>query len=390
MERIKSALEKARLERERLQRKSLIRQANNMENTESNATDSHKEAIFSRPPFSHCTSEQQLALIQDGTFLHVNQGDTFQFAGEIDGYVHYLLNGVVVIESDVEPSAHLSAEEGAEVVALDKAGLKTRTITASTDADIFRIAQSSLPNVTQYSGDDPLPTSLYTDTQSGKDLADLVEKINAENSASEAAQPQPIADIPVGENTLGFSFNIEDLPEAGVDRDALETAVNDIAAPNMSNTTNDYEPEMDDEIGRFARQLDHQFREYVQKVRVEERDRYETLLEKHANKLKHAAEGKLREKVKLIRDRYHNAYLQKEQMLQDRLVRMREFADQITRQKAAIYEARRGLANKLEQAEKLHNQLTNLGDEVNLQLDKLDDLMPDVDEVRDATGSEKN
>ena len=390
MERIKSALEKARLERERLQRKSLIRQANNMENTESNATDSHKEAIFSRPPFSHCTSEQQLALIQDGTFLHVNQGDTFQFAGEIDGYVHYLLNGVVVLESDVEPSEKLSAEEGAEVVALDKAGLKTRTITASTDADIFRIAQSSLPNVAQYSGDDPLPTSLYTDTQSGKDLADLVEKINAENNASKAAQPQSITDIPVGENTLGFSFNIEDLPEAGVDRDAFETAVNDIAAPNLSNTTNNYEPEIDDEIGRFARQLDHQFREYVQKVRIEERDRYETLLEKHANKLKQAAEGKLREKVKLIRDRYHNAYLQKEQMLQDRLVQMREFADQITRQKAAIYEARRGLANKLEQAEKLHNQLTNLGDEVNLQLDKLDDLMPDVDEVRDSTASQKN
>ena len=150
------------------------------------------------------------------------------------------------------------------------------------------------------------------------------------------------------------------------------------------------EPEIDDEIGRFARQLDHQFREYVQKVRIEERDRYETLLEKHANKLKQAAEGKLREKVKLIRDRYHNAYLQKEQMLQDRLVQMREFADQITRQKAAIYEARRGLANKLEQAEKLHNQLTNLGDEVNLQLDKLDDLMPDVDEVRDSTASQKN
>ncbi|MGR8946503.1 MAG: hypothetical protein ACU84Q_00545 [Gammaproteobacteria bacterium] len=388
MERIKSALEKAKLERERLHRKSLQRQANLMEISNSDANETHKKAIFSRPPFSNCTSEQKLALIQDGTFVHVNEGDTFQLAGEIDGYVNYLLSGVVAIESDVEPPTEIAAEEGAEVVALDKAGLKTQTITAITDADLFRIVQSSLPNVAQYPGENPLPKNLYTETQSGQDLAELVEKINQENSASESGHTARAPEVTVGENTLGFNFNIEDLPDASMDRDAFATAVTNLAAPNSAPTPDGYEPEIDDEIGRFARQLDHQFRDYVGKVRAEERERYESLLEKHANKLKHAAEDKLREKVKLIRDRYHHAYQQKEHMLQERLTRMREFADQITRQKAAIYEARRGLANKLAQAEKLHNELTNLGNEVNTQLDKLDDLMPDADGMRDAVNNQ--
>ena len=104
----------------------------------------------------------------------------------------------------------------------------------------------------------------------------MVEKINAENSATDPAQPRAITEVPVGENTLGFNFSIEDLPETGVERDAFESALNNIAAPNAKENPGGYEPEIDDEIGRFARQLDHQFRDYVEKVRVEERDRYET------------------------------------------------------------------------------------------------------------------
>lgn len=108
------------------------------------------------------------------------------------------------------------------------------------------------------------------------------------------------------------------------------------------------------------------------------------MIEGYAQKLKRAAENKLREKVKLIRDRYDMAYTRKEEKLVDRVHKLREFANQITRQKAAIYEARRGLADKLAQAEKLHHQLNDLGDEVYTQLDRLDELMPDSDDVKDA------
>ena len=72
-------------------------------------------------------------------------------------------------------------------------------------------------------------------------------------------------------------------------------------------------------------------------------------------------------------------------MLQERLSRMREFADQIVRQKAAIYEARRELSNKLAEAGRLHRELTSLGDQFDLQLDKLDDLMPSAEDMADKS-----
>ena len=72
-------------------------------------------------------------------------------------------------------------------------------------------------------------------------------------------------------------------------------------------------------------------------------------------------------------------------MLQQRLGRMREFADQIARQKAAVYEARRELANKLAEAGRLHRELTSLGDQVDFQLDKLDDLMPSAEDMADES-----
>ncbi|MEM7466979.1 MAG: hypothetical protein AAF387_08860 [Pseudomonadota bacterium] len=384
MERIKTALEKAKIERERLLRKSLQRQATNMETSNANSGDAFKNAILTRAPFSHCTSEQQRALLEDGVFLRVNEGETFQFAGEIDGYVHYLLEGVIVIESDNEQRSEMTVEHNAEIVALDKAGLKTRTLTAGTGANIFRIAQSSLPSVAQYASDEPLPQNLYTDTQSGKDLADLVERLDSETSGYESTSSDSKPDVPVGENTLGFNFDIDDLQEQAEDKGSIAAALSDLAAPGAEKSS-DYEPTVNDDIGRFARQLDGQVRQYVETVREQEREKFEKLLEKHAAKLKKAAENKLREKIKIVRDRYQLAYTQKEQSMQDRLAKMRNFADQITRQKAAIYEARRGLATKLAQAEQLHNQLTSLGDEVNTQLDRLDDLMPDAEDVSDQT-----
>lgn len=392
MERIKSALEKAKLERERLQRKTTARQIDiqvaNMETPKISEADASRMQILGRAPFVHCTPAQQQALIRDGTFMQVNHGETFQFAGEIDGYIHYLISGIVVIESDNSEPAEVSANAQSDVIPLDKAGLKTRTLTARSDAEIFRIAQSSLPDFAQYRDDEPLPQSLYTDTQSGKDLADLVERLGDEHQSIEQSAADNKPQVPVGENTLGFNFDFNELGDRSLSLEGVEDAVADLVAPRASAADfgEAYEPDIDDEIGQFTRTLDRQFRDYVNQVRADERARYEQMMERHAEKLKRAAEGKLREKVNVIRDRYDIAYARKEEKLLERLSRLREFADQITRQKAAIYEARRGLSDKLAQAEKLRNELANLGDEVNTQLDKLDDLMPSTQDMQDAVG----
>ena len=405
MERIKSALEKARLERERLQHKSQLRQkngrangqtndqednqANNMDNTKLSEVDALRTQLLARAPFSHCTAEQQKALLRDGSFVELSTGETLQFAGEIDGYVHYLLSGSVAIESDNHPSKEISSDVLSEIVALDKAGLKTSTITATVNTDIFRIAQSCLPNFAQYAGDEPLPQALYTDTQSGKDLADLVQRLDTEKQSIEQSSVTEQPKVPLGENTLGFNFDINELSGRAGDLEQLQDAIADntrapITDDPITNDVAQYEPDVKDEIGEFARQLDGQFRHYVNKVRLEERTRYEEMMDGYAKKLKTAAEGKLREKVQLVRDRYDAAYARKEEKLLERVHKLREFANQITRQKAAIYEARRGLADKLAHAERLHNELNDLGDEVYTQLDRLDELMPDSDDVQSA------
>lgn len=384
MERIKSALEKARLERERLQQKSELRQANNMENTKLSEVDALRTQLLARAPFSHCTAEQQRALLRDGSFVELPAGETLQFAGEIDGYIHYLLSGAVAIESDNNRSKEVRSDVLSEIVALDKAGLKANTITATVNADIFRIAQSCLPDFAQYAGDEPLPQALYTDTQSGKDLADLVQRLDTEKKSIEQASVHEKPKVPLGENTLGFNFDINDLSDGQVDLVQLQDAIAENTRQPIEDSYAQYEPDVKDEIGEFARQLDGQFRHYVNKVRLEERSRYEEMMDGYAKKLKHAAEGKLREKVQLVRDRYDAAYARKEEKLLERVHKLREFANQITRQKAAIYEARRGLADKLAHAEKLHNQLNDLGDEVYTQLDRLDELMPDSDTVQNA------
>lgn len=384
MERIKSALEKARRERERLQQKSLLRRADNMEKSKLSEVDALRTQLLARAPFSHCTPEQQRGLLSDGTFIQLGAGETLQFAGEIDGYINYLLTGSVAIESDNEPSAELSSDVLSEIVALDKAGLKTRTITATENADLFRIAQSCLPNFAQYTDGEPLPQDLYTDTQSGKDLADLVQRLNTEQQSIEQSSATEKPQVPLGESTLGFNFDPNEFGERPTDFQDPHAAIVENIAPSSKVDPEQYEPEVKDEIGEFARQLDGQFRHYVNKVRLEERTRYEKMMDGYAQKLKRAAEGKLREKVKLVRDRYDAAYARKEEKLLERVHSLREFADQITRQKAAIYEARRGLADKLEQAQKLHNQLNDLGDEVYTQLDRLDELMPNSEDVKDA------
>jgi hypothetical protein len=277
-----------------------------------------------------------------------------------------LLSGAVIIESDNNPSVDVSSDVLSEIVALDKAGLKTSTITATENSDIFRIAQSSLPNFAQYADNEPLPQALYTDTQSGKDLADLVQRLDTEKQSIEHSSATEKPSVPLGENTLGFNFDATDFGEGPVDLHQLQEAIAENTNPSSKVKSTQYEPDVKDEIGEFARQLDGQFRHYVNKVRLEERTRYEKMMDGYARKLKSAAEGKLREKIKLVRDRYDVAYSRKEEKLLERVHSLRAFADQIARQKAAIYEARRGLADKL------------------AQLDRLDELMPSDDDVQDA------
>jgi hypothetical protein len=55
---------------------------------------------------------------------------------------------------------------------------------------------------------------------------------------------------------------------------------------------------------------------------------------------------------------------------------LRDFANKIAQQKAAIYVARRQISEKLQMVEKTHSELSQLGSQLNHQLDDLDNLIP--------------
>ena len=76
------------------------------------------------------------------------------------------------------------------------------------------------------------------------------------------------------------------------------------------------------------------------------------------------------------RDKYQAAYAEKEQHLRARFNNLRDFANKIARQKAAIYVARRQISEKLRMVDQIHSELSQLGSQLNHQLDDLDDLMP--------------
>ncbi len=97
-------------------------------------------------------------------------------------------------------------------------------------------------------------------------------------------------------------------------------------------------------------------------------------------KLKQAAETQLRAKVVTIRDRYQAAHVAKEKKLRDRYEHLIALANKMTRQKAAIYQARRQLEDKLRLAEKVHNELAQIGLTVTRQLNDLEAMIPDEGE----------
>ena len=153
----------------------------------------------------------------------------------------------------------------------------------------------------------------------------------------------------------------------------LET-INDDSPP--SNFEVGYIPAVDDEIGQFTRELEQRFRAYVEKVKEEERAHYEVQMQHHAARLKKLATEQIREMLARQRDKYQTAYAEKEQNLRSRFNNLRDFANKIAQQKAAIYVARRQISEKLQMVEKTHSELSQLGSQLNHQLDDLDNLIP--------------
>lgn len=382
MERIKEALEEARRAREAALQRIQESNVTPWSTADVNALIDERR-IRERVPFNQLSDAEQKALIAQGEVRRFDAGANVFTVGDVDEHVHYLIEGAVSIGSDRTQLQTLYAYQEAALLPLDEAGVKSHAVTAVIPSRIFRIRQASLQGHSPVSqsppNDEPVPPDLYTHTVSGRQLADLVEQLHEDRNrlAGGDANAGAPGDVTFGESTMGVKLDA--LPPN------LEATVAPPPGPALERTAGPASPaavlpsrdELNDEIGRFTRELEARFRRYVEEVRAEERRRAQARLQVHAKRLQALAEQQLRAKIETVRERYQAAYAGREKKLKERYEHLIAMAHKVTRQKASIYQARRQLEDKLRLAEQVHTELAQIALTVTRQLNDLEGMIPD-------------
>ncbi len=386
MERIKDALEQARRAREKAILESTLNEVRTGGSADVNDLIDARR-IRERTPFNKLSAGDQQRLIAAGEVRRFDSAAVVFQAGEADECLHYLLEGAVSIASDSSAPQTLYAYQDAALMPLDDAGTKTHTVRAVIPSRVFRINATTLAAMADVAAptapsapppaEPEIPRELYTQTYSGDQLAQLVEQLHADRAhlaAGNGEVPKPtgnLDEVRFGENTLGVKLEV---PATSINDFDVQTLNNNDTAPTASLPSRE---EINDEIGRFMRALEGRFRRYVLEVRAEERRRAQAQLQTHAKRLQALAEQQLRTKVETIRERYQTALLAREKKLRERYEHLIAMANKVTRQKAAIYQARRQLEDKLRLAEQVHNELAQIGLTVTRQLNDLEGMIPD-------------
>lgn len=342
--------------------------------------------IRARSPFNQLPAREQERLIEGGEVIRFESGMRVFARGTEDPHVHYLIEGAVSIASETAQLQTLYAYQETALFPLDEAGVKSHTVTAVMPSRVFRIVQTKLdehpPVPPPINVEKEVARELYSHTFSGEQLAQLVEQLH-QDSQQLAGELDPskgaraLDEVRFGENTIGVRL---DTPPA----DLAATITPPPVAPSPPQPEPPINPpthaEINDEIGRFTRDLELRFRRYVQQVRAEERRRAQAQLQQHAKRLQALAEAQLRAKIETVRERYQAAVIAREQKLRERYEHLIAMANKITRQKAAIYQARRQLEDKLRLAEQVHHELAQIGLTVTRQLNDLENMIPDTEQ----------
>jgi len=396
MERIKDALEQARRAREIAIRNSPESGRMAMSTADVNALIDARR-IRERVPFNQLAESEQDALIAVGEVIRYESGARVFSVGDVDQHLHFLLEGAVSIGSETTQMQTLYAYQEAALLPLDEAGVKSHSVTAVIPSRIFRIAQANLQGTPIVPPTVPpseeISRDLYTHTYSGEQLAQLVDQLHEDRNRLAAdgdpARPaQPLGDVRFGEDTMRLKLDTAppsleatlaptlDSESATVVRAEPMPAATPEQSPPVLSALPSHD-EISDEISRFTRELEGRFRRYVEQVRAEERRRAQARLQVHAKRLQALAEQQLRAKIETVRERYQAAYVDREKKLRVRYEHLIAMANKVTRQKAAIYQARRQLEDKLRLAEQVHNELAQIGLTVTRQLNDLEGMIPD-------------
>ena len=223
---------------------------------------------------------------------------------------------------------------------------------------------------------EPAEPEFYAQTQSGQGLAQLVAEIRDDHEQIESDAVQDPTEVTVtgtsniNLDSTNFGLDLDLLHDDSSAATAQEPRVIDAASERLG-----------DPIGKALNTLETAFREQLESVRKQERERVEEHVQARVAQLRKRAEEVIREKLLLARARDKEQKKQAEERLRQNYEKLKRMANKITHQKAEIQRARRQLQQKLLAADEVHRQLADLGESMTQQLDNLDGMMPE-DEIK--------
>jgi hypothetical protein len=346
MERIKKALDDARAMREQALRDGTS--AAGIEPRLDAATEHRIRELMLLRELPAAQIEATLAL---GQVFSLAPGDTVFAAGDINEHAHFLIEGAVQYADGARGAWHLGAEEPDALLPLDEPGAQRWTLTAERPALIFRVPRALL---------DPEPQRVAsTPAEKGRD--------QRPESAEERTQPW-----------LGRKPGAPAMEESW-------TGFRSQAALLASSPETGGHARLDAAFGVLEQRL----RRHVEEVRAQERAAAEVKLRRHIeelklgaqaelrrrfDELKQRAESELRRKLTQLRSRDRDLLLQNETRLRERHAQLQRVAKRYAQQQNALQHVRRQLEEKLHAADAMHRELYELGRNVSLQLEDLDQV----------------
>ncbi len=217
----------------------------------------------------------------------------------------------------------------------------------------------------------PADPAFYADTQTGKGLQALVDRIHSDHEQiAGRASTDPTeatitgtADLELDETLFDFGF--ERLPDLSDGQPTDADRAQDPASATL------------DPIAKAFKELETTFRTQIRQAHAHERERLEKHVQTRIERIRARAREVIREKLIAARARDKARLAEAEQGLRERYEQLQRVANRITHQKAEIQRARRQIEQKLRAADGLQRELSSLGQTITEQMESLDALMPD-------------
>lgn len=199
-------------------------------------------------------------------------------------------------------------------------------------------------------GGGPVPRGDYTDTATGRSLAELIDEMNARRDALNSTL-----------GALKVELTQPPVPLPEVIQPARATAADERFDPlDIVSDAPFVESDDDDELGALFQDFERRVRAHLERAQLAQADALTMAHREEMNALKQRAEQKVRAKAVEIRDHYRQRYAEREKTLKAHYQKLMALAGKISRQKAQIDRAREEFEEKLAAANALHQEVVDL------------------------------